>query len=164
MLHASGANALLLDEPTNHLDLESREALEDALRSFPGSVLLVSHDRALLDAVAERTLAIEGGAINSYDGGWADYVRRRDELAAPPRPPPSKPKPRPKREPVHRGPSELERLEAAIAQREATVAELERRLAEHWSDVETLTAHRTARLELQSLLSRWEQLFEQAQA
>jgi ATP-binding cassette subfamily F protein 3 len=161
---ASGANFLLLDEPTNHLDLESREALEAALEAFPGTVLLVSHDRALLDAVAERTLAIEGGAINSYDGGWADYVRRRDELAAPPRPPPSKPKPRPKREPVHRGPSELERLEAAIAQREATVAELERRLAEDWSDVETLTAHRTARLELQSLLSRWEQLFEQAQA
>src|SRR5207302_3889038 len=80
---ASGANFLVLDEPTNHLDLESREALEDALRAFPGTVLLVSHDRALLDAVAERTLAIENQRLNSYDGGWAEYVRRRAELPLP---------------------------------------------------------------------------------
>src|SRR5436190_7387227 len=85
---ASGANFLVLDEPTNHLDLESREALEQALEAFPGTILLVSHDRALLDAVAERTLAIDGRTIDSYDGGWADYVRRREELAAPPPPPP----------------------------------------------------------------------------
>ncbi len=79
---ASGANFLVLDEPTNHLDLESREALEAALDAFPGTVLLVSHDRALLDAIAERTLAIEDGELKAYDGGWADLVRRREELAA----------------------------------------------------------------------------------
>ncbi len=61
VLVASGANFLVLDEPTNHLDLESREALEAALEAFPGTILLVSHDRALLDAVAERTAAIEDG-------------------------------------------------------------------------------------------------------
>ena len=76
---ASGANFLVLDEPTNHLDLESREALEAALEAFPGTVLLVSHDRALLDAVAERTLAIEEWRVNSYDGGWAEYAQRRAE-------------------------------------------------------------------------------------
>jgi ATP-binding cassette, subfamily F, member 3 len=78
----SGANVLILDEPTNHLDLESREALEDALRSFPGTVLLVSHDRALLDAVGARTVAIEDGKLVSYEGGWADYVRAREEKKA----------------------------------------------------------------------------------
>ncbi len=56
----SGANVLILDEPTNHLDIESREALEDALQAFQGAVLLVSHDRALLDAVGTRTIAVEG--------------------------------------------------------------------------------------------------------
>jgi len=74
----SGANMLVLDEPTNHLDVESREALEDALRGFPGSLLLVSHDRALLDAVGTRTLALEDGQLRSYDGGWAEYVQARE--------------------------------------------------------------------------------------
>ncbi len=78
----SGANVLILDEPTNHLDIESREALEDALGSFPGAVLLVSHDRALLDAVGTRTVAIEDGALRSYEGGWPEYVRVREERRA----------------------------------------------------------------------------------
>jgi ATP-binding cassette subfamily F protein 3 len=165
---ASGANFLLLDEPTNHLDLESREALEAALEAFPGTVLLVSHDRALLDAVADRTLAIENGALRSYDGGWADYVRRRSEqeqdkqeMRA------QKVKreqklPAPQAEPAR--PSELDLLEAEIAGREAEIAELERRLALDWGDVDTLAAHRAARDDLETLLARWEQLFDQAEA
>jgi ATP-binding cassette subfamily F protein 3 len=162
---ASGANFLVLDEPTNHLDLESREALEQALEAFPGTVLLVSHDRALLDAVAERTLAIEEGTIRSYDGGWADYVRRRDELAAPPPAKPERPKAKPRPEkPKPRRPTELERLEAEISQREEAVSELERSLADDWANVEKLAEHRRARDELQALIARWEQLFEQAQA
>src|ERR687887_995379 len=135
---ASGANFLVLDEPTNHLDLESREALEAALDAFPGTVLLVSHDRALLDAVARRLLAIEDRTLRSYDGGWAEYQRRRAEPEPEPAAPPprrEKPKPEPKK---RTRPSELELLEGQIAQREASVAELERRLAEDWSDVEAL--------------------------
>jgi len=73
---------LILDEPTNHLDLESREALEDALRSFQGSLLLVTHDRALLDAVGTRTVAIEDQTLNSYVGGWQEYARLREERKA----------------------------------------------------------------------------------
>ena len=160
---ASGANFLVVDEPTNHLDLESREALEAALEAFPGTVLLVSHDRALLDAAAQRTLAIEDGALNSYDGGWADYVRAREARAAPPPPPPAEPKPVKVAKPRKPAPSELERIEAQIAERESVVAALERRLAEDWNDVETLAAHRQARDELQSLLQRWESAFERAQ-
>jgi ATP-binding cassette subfamily F protein 3 len=161
---ASGANFLVLDEPTNHLDLESREALEAALEAFPGTVLLVSHDRALLDAIAERTLAIEDGELHSYEGGWAEMLRRRDERAtravAPPEPKPEKKtkpaKPRAKR------PSELERLEAEIAAREAEVADLEQQLAADWTNVEVLAAHKASRDALQALLTRWELLFEQA--
>jgi ATP-binding cassette subfamily F protein 3 len=78
----SGANVLILDEPTNHLDLESREALEDALSAFTGSLILVSHDRALLDAVGTRTIAVEQGTLRSYVGGWPEYVRVREERKA----------------------------------------------------------------------------------
>ncbi len=81
MLVSSGANVLILDEPTNHLDLESREALEQALGAFEGSLLLVSHDRALLDAVGTRTVAFEDGSLRSYVGGWPEYVRVRAERA-----------------------------------------------------------------------------------
>jgi ATP-binding cassette subfamily F protein 3 len=83
----SGANVLILDEPTNHLDLESREALESALREFAGSLLLVSHDRALLDAIGTRTIALEDQELHSYVGGWPEYLRVREERAkAPPAP------------------------------------------------------------------------------
>jgi ATP-binding cassette subfamily F protein 3 len=170
---ASGANFLVLDEPTNHLDLESREALEAALENFPATVLLVSHDRALLDAVAERTLAIEDGTIRSYDGGWADYVRTSPlwtKSSSSDTPPVSETglqaprgKTRPEK-PRAKRPSELDRVEAEIQRQEEAVADLERRLAEDWGDVELLAAHRAARDELQALLDRWETLFEQAQA
>ncbi len=82
ILVQSGANVLVLDEPTNHLDIESREALEDALRDFPGSLILVSHDRALLDAVGTRTIAVERGSLRSYVGGWQEYQRVREERKA----------------------------------------------------------------------------------
>jgi ATP-binding cassette subfamily F protein 3 len=155
---ASGANFLVLDEPTNHLDLDSREALEAALDAFPGTILLVSHDRALLDAIAERTLAIEDCELRGYDGGWAEMLRRREERAAPP-PEPKAPKPKPVRVQKPR-PSELEKIEGEIAAREAEVAELEKKLAEDWSDVDVLAAHKLARDALTALLARWEALFE----
>ena len=158
---ASGANFLILDEPTNHLDLESREALEAALDAFPGTILLVSHDRALLDAIAERTLAIEDGELHGYDGGWAEMLRRREERAAravAPAPKPvkaAKPKVAPKLRPTA-----LQRIEAEIAAQESVVAELEAKLATDWTDVETLAAHKRGRDALSALLARWETLFE----
>jgi ATP-binding cassette subfamily F protein 3 len=167
---ASGANFLVLDEPTNHLDLESREALEAALENFPATVLLVSHDRALLDAVAERTLAIEDGSIRSYDGGWADYVRAREARASTVADP-VKSLPRAERpvrkkpeQPSPVRPSELDQVEARIERQEEAVADLERQLADDWNDVELLAAHRAARDELQALLDRWETLFAETHA
>jgi ATP-binding cassette, subfamily F, member 3 len=82
ILVSSGANVLVLDEPTNHLDIESREALEDALTEFEGSVVLISHDRALLEAVGSRTVVLEDQKLTSYPSGWAEYQRRRDEREA----------------------------------------------------------------------------------
>src|SRR5205823_2535719 len=160
---ASGANFLVLDEPTNHLDLESREALEAAVEAFPGTVLLVSHDRALLDAAAERLLAIEDRHIVSYSGGWADYARAQ---AAAEEPPPAEPKPvreKPKRPPKPK-PGPLELLEREVARAEERVAELEKQLAEDWSDTALVAAHGAAREDLAALLARWEALFEATQA
>ena len=158
---ASGANLLVLDEPTNHLDLESREALEAALEAFPGTILLVSHDRALLDAVADRTLAIEDGSLRSYDGGWAELIRRRDERAKAAEPtPPKVAKKQRHAAPKPKGPTPLQVVEADIERKEEAVAELERQLADDWGNAELLRAHRTARDELHSLLARWESLLE----
>ena len=165
LLVAGGANFLVLDEPTNHLDVESREALEAALEAFPGTVLLVSHDRALLDAVPDRIVAFEERSLRSYDGGWADLERERaeavSEVEQPQQPRQRKTKARPAPKP---SPSELEQLESQIADNEAKVADLERRLADDWEDADLLTAHREARDELARLLSRWEVLFEDARA
>ncbi len=161
---ASGANFLVLDEPTNHLDLESREALEAALDAFPGTLLLVSHDRALLDAVATRMLAIEDGELVSHEGGWAELVRRRAKADVPPEPAPKQAGKRPSPPPPRQSQTDLERIEGEIAAHEERIAALERELADDWSDVDLIAAHRREREELQLLLGRWEELFEHAQA
>jgi ATP-binding cassette subfamily F protein 3 len=156
---ASGANFLVLDEPTNHLDLESREALEAALEAFPGTVLLVSHDRALLDAVADRLLAVEHQEIASYPGGWADYQQAQEADAAPPPSPAREKREKPKR-PAKAKPSALELVEGEVERAEARVAELEQKLATDWGDVDLMASHKAAREDLEALIKRWEALFE----
>ena len=164
VLVTSGANFLVLDEPTNHLDLDSRETLEAALEGFGGTVLLVSHDRALIDAVAQRTAAVEDGTIRVYDGGWADLVRAREEReeleepAAARRPKQTKPG---HATPPKPGPDPLAAIEGEIEQAEREVAQLEEKLAQDWTDTETIAAHARAREELKDLLARWETLLEE---
>ena len=82
ILMLSGANFLLLDEPTNHLDVESVEALEDALDGYAGTLLLVSHDRALLRAITTRIWALEDGRIADYPGSFAEWEEDRTRRAA----------------------------------------------------------------------------------
>ena len=72
-LVSSGANLLLLDEPTNHLDIPSREALEEALAAFEGTVVLASHDRRLIARLATRLWLIDDGALTDFDGGLEEY-------------------------------------------------------------------------------------------
>ncbi|MCL4426363.1 MAG: ATP-binding cassette domain-containing protein [Firmicutes bacterium] len=78
----SGANVLLLDEPTNHLDIPSRQVLEEALLSFPGTILLVSHDRFFLDRVATRIWEFANGGITSYLGNYTAYREEKARLLA----------------------------------------------------------------------------------
>lgn len=72
-------NLLLLDEPTNHLDLEMREALSVALASYPGALLLVSHDRHLLEAIAEKLWLVDDGKVREFDGDLNDYKEYLNE-------------------------------------------------------------------------------------
>ena len=167
----SGANVLILDEPTNHLDLESREALEAALQSFEGSVLLITHDRALLDAVGTRTVAVEDGALRSYLGGWAEYLRVREERvqdertakrAKPAKSAPAE-KAKPGGPPSKNQRRQAERLEKQIEQAEAAMKALEEELADPaaWSSPErsakSTARHDKAKRELKQLYARWEE-------
>src|SRR5438132_4389698 len=72
----SSANCLLLDEPTNNLDIASAEVLEEALEEFTGTVIVVSHDRYFLDRVADRIVAVDGGALHIFEGGYSAYAER----------------------------------------------------------------------------------------
>ena len=69
------ANFLVLDEPTNHLDIPTREAVEEALADFEGTVLVVSHDRYFLEKVADRVIFIANKHLSEYEGGFAEYWR-----------------------------------------------------------------------------------------
>ncbi|MBX3596008.1 MAG: ABC-F family ATP-binding cassette domain-containing protein [Rhizobiaceae bacterium] len=68
-----GPNLFILDEPTNHLDIDSREALALALNDFPGAVLLISHDRHLIEATVDRLWLVKDGTVQSYEGDMSDY-------------------------------------------------------------------------------------------
>jgi ATP-binding cassette subfamily F protein 3 len=174
----SGANVLILDEPTNHLDLESREALEHALGEFQGSLLLVSHDRALLDAVGTRTVALEDRDLHSYVGGWPEYVRAREERKArPPEHKTSKAKPakanrqpaKANRQPAGKAkpkrgasPRAQEQLEREIEAAEAALRAVEDELAEPaaWSTpaktADSTARHEAAKRAVEALYERWE--------
>ena len=80
-------NLLLLDEPTNHLDLDSREALEEALEDFPGTIVFVSHDRAFIDRLGTRVLDLRAGRALALDGNYSETAAARAERRSRPEPP-----------------------------------------------------------------------------
>ncbi len=166
ILVASGANVLLLDEPTNHLDIESREALEDALTEFEGTVVLISHDRALLEAVGSRTLVCEDGELQSHPCGWAEYQRRRDEREADAAAKPaaaSGGRRYSATKPAQRAAKKAARLEQRIERAEAELREVEEELSDPaaWSSpgrVERAEErHQAAKQTVEELLAQWEE-------
>jgi ATP-binding cassette, subfamily F, member 3 len=172
ILVASGANVLILDEPTNHLDLESREALEQALSEFQGALLLISHDRALLDAVGTRTVAFEDQTLHSYVGGWPEYVRAREARVraaaakAAKAPLARKPSARGKGNAASKSNSDRdqERLERQIEAAEAALKELEHELADPaaWAGAEasarSSARHDEAKRAVEELYERLERI------
>lgn len=75
-------NVLLLDEPTNHLDIASREALEDSLADFEGTVLAISHDRYFVNRLASRVWELEDGRLTTYLGDYEAYREKKLDLQA----------------------------------------------------------------------------------
>ena len=80
ILMLSKANFLLLDEPTNHLDIGAKEALQSALSGYPGTMLVISHDRYLINQMADRILYIENEALTEYLGNYDDYLAKRNSV------------------------------------------------------------------------------------
>ncbi len=161
---ATGANVLVLDEPTNHLDVEAREALEDALDAFDGTILLVSHDRALIDAVADETLSVEQGTLVRRDGDYNDFVAAtaggvHTKTIKKSTPSLSKQKSAPKVTPEQR---RVREIEAEISAKEDTIAALETELADasvradHQLFILTAKAHSQRQEELKALMRQWE--------
>ncbi|KTT27376.1 hypothetical protein SB9_23995, partial [Pseudomonas oryzihabitans] len=73
---------LLLDEPTNHLDIGAIAWLEEALRGYPGAVLFITHDRAFLQALATRILALDRGTLTASPGAYATFLVHREQQRA----------------------------------------------------------------------------------
>jgi len=74
-------NFLVLDEPTNHLDIQTREIMEDYLADYPGTILMVSHDRYFIDSIADRVLELSAMGLTSYPGNYTDYKERKERFA-----------------------------------------------------------------------------------
>ncbi len=135
---ARPSNLLVLDEPTNDLDLETLDLLQEMLSEYPGTVLLVSHDRDFLDRVVTSTLAAEGGGRwTEYAGGYSDMLAQRGqpEAGTPERARGGNSKPQPPRpsggqKMTFKDKHALEALPKQIAAAEADVARLQKRLAD----------------------------------
>ncbi len=169
-----GGNFLILDEPTNDLDLSTLRVLEEALASFPGCVVVVSHDRYFLNRVCTGILAFEGDALVHYrPGDYDEYAakRRRPAGQGPgnrkPRPPGRKANPSrtPARKPTYKEQLEWERIEETILEAEARVADLETRFSDpeffrkYGADAASLTARlEQERKRVAELYARWEEL------
>src|SRR5881394_80995 len=187
ILMLSRANLLILDEPTNHLDVESIEVLEDAVEEYDGTVILVSHDRALLRALTTRIWILHERRITEFAGGFAEWEEVSSERAHAARvsdaeeqalrrvhehqrvAPQSKPDPR----------KELRDAQRELAAAEARVAELEAQVAKVVAALEdpalytrpngARTAHdlgtrlETLKRELEAAIDRWTQATEQVE-
>jgi ATP-binding cassette subfamily F protein uup len=169
-LFTKPANILVLDEPTNDLDVESLELLEELLSNYPGTLLLVSHDRHFLDNVVTSTLVFEGaGEIKEYVGGYQDWLTQRTPPPAP-SVPKTTPAPKPRQSKTrnklgYKEQRELAKLPEKIEQSENELNELQTLVSLpdfYRGDAKkinhTLARIKTVEDELSTLYDRWESL------
>jgi ATP-binding cassette subfamily F protein uup len=136
---AAPSNLLVLDEPTNDLDLETLDLMEEMIANYPGTALIVSHDRDFLDRVATSVLMAEGdGRFVEYAGGYSDMVAQRGEGVAPPKPPAAAVKPAAPPRPRKSAPRKLsfsdkhalQSLPGRIAALEAEIGQLQAKMSD----------------------------------
>ncbi len=144
-LALSGANLLLLDEPTNHLDIDSQEILQNVLANFNGTILLVSHDRYLVEALATQIWAASAGKMEVFEGSYKEFLASRMSAAAPPAEKVSESAPvskNGKAAPVSRKKHGLNpyQLEKRITQLESDIHNLETKLKDLTAQIEKASA------------------------
>jgi len=167
-------NLLVLDEPTNDLDAETLELLEEQLINYQGTLLLVSHDREFIDNVVTSTLVFEHGELNSYVGGYQDWLRQRPEPKREKTVKAAKPaavaeKPAPARKKLsYKDQRELEQLPARIEQLEADLDAVQTRMSDpdfYKGEPADISAAQARQSELEQQLevafSRWDELDQQ---
>ena len=176
-LFAQPANLLVLDEPTNDLDIESLEILEQTLQEYPGTLLVVSHDRAFLDNVVTQTLVSAGdGQWKEYVGGYSDWIAQRPPVAASPKPSGTSARPQPPRtrdQPARLSFRELRELEAlpsaldALEQEQIMLGERMAAPDYHKQGADVMRKDRARSGEIEALLveklERWVELEGRAQ-
>jgi len=167
-------NLLVLDEPTNDLDAETLELLEEQLINYQGTLLLVSHDREFIDNVVTSTLVFEHGGLNSYVGGYQDWLRqrpepRREKTVKSAKPAAVAEQPAPARKKLsYKDQRELEQLPARIEQLEADLDAVQTRMSDpdfYKGEPADISAAQTRQSELEQQLeeafSRWDELDQQ---
>lgn len=138
-LMLSGANVLFMDEPTNHLDIASKEVFEDALLDFPGTILVVSHDRYFLNKIPTRIMELNEGGMTNYVGDYDYYMEKKQSLGS--------------------GKSYLENL--GRKEQEPNLTEKERRLEDRRRDKEAQAQDRRRERELKAVEEKIAQLEEE---
>ena len=162
-------NFLILDEPTNHLDTDTREIVERALLKYQGTLMIVSHDRHFLDALAERVLEIRDGRLYDYPGNYSWFLEKREESLLPKTADdkPSKPKKSKNDEnlrTIRETKKQISQIEKKISEHEAKISGIDSSLClpETLKDsqkVQSLMTERSSlERELKNLYSSWEEL------
>ena len=126
-----GPHVLILDEPTNHLDMDSREALIHAINDYEGAVILIAHDRHIIETCADRLLLVEGGTIRQFEGDLDEYTELVLSKRAPTARSPAPPPPKPKAKPLHQVQKQVEQLDLKIMKLKEKIEILDQALADH---------------------------------
>lgn len=168
-LMLSGSNFLLLDEPTNHLDISSREALEEALSCYEGTLFMISHDRYFINRLATKIYELSADGAVCYDGDYDYYMEKRTDSPMIPEEKREKQEKqsgyreeKERRSAVNRATGKLNRCEEKIAVLEQEIADLEQEMAacsaDYAKSMELFSESEQKKAELDSMMEEWAQL------